>query len=356
MKMSVINELTESHDSVVVWNGDLEYNHHAYLTQSELAMINWGRYLSWVTAGKLVSERFNVSLDCIAVGCRLEMFLAILAALARNHWRNPRIGTLSPSYVIAFNRLADAFDLPVTVSFLSDDFSIDMARIVQDFTNLEGMVWLCNPNNPTGTMLQPQDIAMLATKMPKNLIVVDESYVDSYPALTAIPLLKNTPNLIVLRTLSKGPGLPASWSGYALFGSVEWCRYVKGVIGDYVSAASVEFLRAVFNSPEVLEKNLIYRMNEKARIQAELEKLGILFQPTVTPFLLGQLPNKCNPDQVYEEIRSWGVCLSTFKGAFPASPGHKYSPLDKMFRITPVDAESNTRGICVIREVMDSII
>jgi len=84
-------------------------------------------------------------------------------------------------------------------------------------TEAEGaaLIWICNPNNPTGEVRDPVDIAELARAHPDAAVVVDEAYFE-YCGRTCIPLVADQPNLIVLRTLSKAFGLASLRVGYAV--------------------------------------------------------------------------------------------------------------------------------------------
>src|SRR2546429_71984 len=73
----------------------------------------------------------------------------------------------------------------------------------------------CNPNNPTGELVEPDEIAALARSLPNATVVVDEAYYE-YGGKTVTPLIAEMPNLVVLRTLSKAFGLAALRVGYAV--------------------------------------------------------------------------------------------------------------------------------------------
>ena len=77
------------------------------------------------------------------------------------------------------------------------------------------LIWVCNPNNPTGALRDPAEIAMLARANPDAAVVVDEAYYE-YAGATCVPLIAEQPNLIVLRTLSKAFGFAALRVGWAV--------------------------------------------------------------------------------------------------------------------------------------------
>ncbi len=77
------------------------------------------------------------------------------------------------------------------------------------------LIWVCNPNNPTGDLRDVAEIAALARAHPDAAVVVDEAYFE-YAGVTCVPLLAELPNVIVLRTLSKAFGLASLRVGYAV--------------------------------------------------------------------------------------------------------------------------------------------
>lgn len=77
------------------------------------------------------------------------------------------------------------------------------------------LIWRCNPNNPTGETTPAADLVELARSYPEAAVVVDEAYVE-FGAESIVPFLAETPNLIVVRTLSKAFGFAALRVGYAV--------------------------------------------------------------------------------------------------------------------------------------------
>ena len=77
------------------------------------------------------------------------------------------------------------------------------------------VIWICNPNNPTGELLAAAEIASVARAHAGAIVVVDEAYFE-FAGVTCVPLLAELPNVVVLRTLSKAFGFAALRVGYAV--------------------------------------------------------------------------------------------------------------------------------------------
>src|SRR3954464_10120467 len=89
------------------------------------------------------------------------------------------------------------------------------SRFEPDALRGADLVWLCNPNNPTAELREPEAIVEVARALPETPFVVDEAYFE-YDGRSVVPLLDEAPNVIALRTLSKAFGLAALRVGYAV--------------------------------------------------------------------------------------------------------------------------------------------
>ncbi|OAS86329.1 histidinol-phosphate transaminase [Metabacillus litoralis] len=104
------------------------------------------------------------------------------------------------------------------VPLVDGDHNLDemLTKIDENTT----VLWVCTPNNPTGTYVKKQELLDFLSKVPKHvLVVVDEAYyeyvvAEDYPQ--TVPLLKDYPNLMILRTFSKAYGLAALRVGYGI--------------------------------------------------------------------------------------------------------------------------------------------
>jgi histidinol-phosphate aminotransferase len=96
----------------------------------------------------------------------------------------------------------------------------DLDAMLSQIDENTTVLWVCTPNNPTGTYVKKQALLDFLSKVPKHvLVVVDEAYyeyvvVEDYPQ--TVPLLKDYPNLMILRTFSKAYGLAALRIGYGI--------------------------------------------------------------------------------------------------------------------------------------------
>jgi histidinol-phosphate aminotransferase len=109
----------------------------------------------------------------------------------------------------------DVLKVPLTA-----DHKHDLAKMAAACTSTTGMVYVCNPNNPTGTTVTRADLSDFVSRVPSStLILVDEAYfhfADTPDYGTAIDLLNQHPNVVVSRTFSKVYGMAGMRLGYAV--------------------------------------------------------------------------------------------------------------------------------------------
>ncbi|WP_343154341.1 histidinol-phosphate transaminase [Buchnera aphidicola (Aphis aurantii)] len=97
-----------------------------------------------------------------------------------------------------------------------DTWQIDLDNIQRNLDKVK-LIYICNPNNPTGNIILKQDIINLLDKtLGSSLVVIDEAYIEFSSENSMVELLKDHPNLIILRTLSKAFALAGIRCGFTL--------------------------------------------------------------------------------------------------------------------------------------------
>jgi histidinol-phosphate aminotransferase len=147
------------------------------------------------------------------------------------------------------------------------DGNHDLDSMLQAIDEHTRIVWICNPNNPTGTYVQETSLLTFLKKVPKHvLVVVDEAYYDyahapDYPK--TIPLLKQYENLMILRTFSKAYGLASLRIGY-------------GVASEEI-IRKLEPAREPFNTSTLAQAAALAALDDQAFIKecAEKNKQGL---------------------------------------------------------------------------------
>ncbi|MGE7594467.1 histidinol-phosphate transaminase [Peribacillus frigoritolerans] len=187
----------------------------------------------------------------------------------------------------------------------------DLQGMYEAITEKTRMIFVCNPNNPTGTIVQKEKLRSFIEKVPKHiLLIVDEAYyeyVDDAEYLETLPLLNMHSNLVILRTFSKIYGLAALRIGYGLMDAsiIQELVKVKEPFNTNRLAQAAAFA-SLDDHPFV--ENCV-RKNEEGRryLENELSKMGLTFFPSHANFLMVKL-NQPGKD-IFEKLLIQGVII-----------------------------------------------
>ncbi|MGI6588261.1 MAG: histidinol-phosphate transaminase [Peptococcia bacterium] len=169
---------------------------------------------------------------------------------------------------------------------------IDIARYLHSGVKI---VFLCNPNNPTGTFFSHAELELFLEKVPTGtLVVLDEAYCH-YATDTGFPrsqeLLEKYPNLVILRTFSKVYSLAALRIGYAVASS-EVIKELEKVRQPYnVNTLAQLAATTALQDKEYLQKVVGETVKEREWLTQELEQRGLTVLPSQANFLLVQINN-----------------------------------------------------------------
>ncbi|OBT13912.1 histidinol-phosphate transaminase [Vibrio sp. UCD-FRSSP16_10] len=159
---------------------------------------------------------------------------------------------------------------------LTDEWQLDLAAIERNLDNSK-LVFVCSPNNPTGNLIKREDIiSLLEMTKDKAIVVMDEAYIDFCPEASTVDLLKDYPNLAILRTMSKAFALAGLRCGFTL-ANQELIQVLLKVIAPYPVPVPVADIASQALSKEGLEratKQITTLNTHRGYIETELQKLA----------------------------------------------------------------------------------
>jgi len=178
------------------------------------------------------------------------------------------------------------------------------------------MVFVCNPNNPTGTYNTAAQVRALLDRLDDDVIVVfDEAYAEyvtasDYP--DTLPILRERPNTVILRTFSKVYGLPALRIGYGIT-SPELVDYMNRVRQPFNTngLAQTAALAALADTAHV-KASLAANASGKARLGSLFDRLGLTHLPTQANFVYVNVGLDGN--RVFEACLKEGVIVRHIRG------------------------------------------
>jgi len=173
------------------------------------------------------------------------------------------------------------------------------------------LFFICNPNNPTGTLLSPSLICELAATAPETLIVVDELYVQ-FTKRSVIPASLDMENVVVLQSLSKAAGLAGLRLGFALACPPLLDRLCR-VTGPYdINSVAVTAGKAALADPAYIETYVDEVLSAKAWTVERLYALEIRHFAAGGNYLLVWPPG--DNDTLVERLKAEGILVRSMKG------------------------------------------
>lgn len=164
----------------------------------------------------------------------------------------------------------------------------DLQRILDTVDADTRMVYLCNPNNPTGTTASKTDLESFIQKLgPDRILLMDEAYTEYYDSPSMAHLVDTYPNLIIAKTFSKVYGMAGARVGYALAqpATIRQLNEFQAWANAGPSAVSMAGAMAAMRDHDFVKKVQTQNHAAKEVLYRAFTKAGIPFIPSVTSFV-----------------------------------------------------------------------
>jgi histidinol-phosphate aminotransferase len=214
-------------------------------------------------------------------------------------------------------------------------FALDEAALLAAVDDNTRLVFACSPNNPTANAMPPEQLLRIAAALaPRALLVVDEAYVDFAGVGSLCPRLAETPNLAILKTLSKAHGLAGARVG-ALLAHPAIIALARKVIPPYaITELTVEAVAPLLQPAaiEAMRARVAALLAERARLATGLARSPLIEKvwPSDANFLLVDCRDA---DEVLARVRRAGLIIRDVRQ--PVLP--------RALRISVGTPEQNTR-------------
>jgi histidinol-phosphate aminotransferase len=193
----------------------------------------------------------------------------------------------------------------------ADDLSYPLDEIGKRLEAAPRLFFVCNPNNPTGTLLPPATIVALARAAPDTLVVVDELYV-AFTGQSVLPAALELPNVIALHSLSKAAGIAALRLGFAV-GHPTVLDRLRRVTGPYdINMFAVVAGRAALADADHMRRYVAEVAAAKSWTIAGLHRLGVRHFAGGGNYLLVWPPRECG--LVVQALREAGILVRSMAG------------------------------------------
>ena len=250
-----------------------------------------------------------------------------------------------PSYMYYEYLLKQYGANPVYARWDLDANELDVDSIYEAITPKTKMIFLCSPNNPTGTLIDKEVLMDIAGKNPEIVIVIDEAYFE-YSEVTNKDLINEYDNIFIIRTMSKVLGLAGMRIGYGLACEeiIEYMHRIKPVF----SLTRLSFVAALntFRDKDYIAQSIEKGIESRQYLYDEVSKIdGLNVFPSKSNFMLiGVKDTGFTATQLAHELMKKGIIVrdcTSFKG------------LDEYWiRISICTLEEDEKFIEILKEVL----
>ena len=226
----------------------------------------------------------------------------------------------------ALGKLAQTTHVEVADVPLNKRYEHDLPAMLGKVSSSTGLVYIVNPNNPTGTLTPRKDIEAFLAKLPANVtVLIDEAYHhfvapgSDYQSFLDRPI--DDPRIIVARTFSKIFGLAGMRIGYGIATPENAKRLAAGFPGWSVSVVSARAASAALDDADYVRLGLKRNTDDRQEFMNQANARMLRCIDSQTNFVM--LNPQRSPDEVITHLKQHGILI-----------GPKYPALDKYIRVS----------------------
>jgi histidinol-phosphate aminotransferase len=266
---------------------------------------------------KEISNKFNCDFDKIICGAGSDEIIQMICLL----YLKPLDEVIVPQYSFLMYRIYAQIVGAKVIFSKEKNFKVSVTEIIKKVTKKTKVVFIANPNNPTGTYLNKLELLELRKKLKKNiLLVLDDAYFEymkNKDYKSSLDLFKNKDNVAVIRTFSKIYGLASlriGW-GYASKKIINAMNTIKPPfnVNQLAQIAATEALK----DKNFINQSIKHNITEANQVRKILEQLNIFSNEVTANFLLLNF-DKCkfSANYVFTKLQSKGIILRSTEDGY----------------------------------------
>ena len=264
-----------------------------------------------------ISKAYKCNFDKIICGAGSDEVIQMLCQL----YLHPKDEVIVPQYSFLMYRIYAKIVGAKVVFAKENNFKVSIEEILKKVSKKTKIVFIANPNNPTGTYLTKKETLELRRKLNRNiLLVIDDAYSeymknDDYSS--GLELFKNKDNVFILRTFSKMFGLASLRIGWG-YGSKQIIRALNVIkppfnVNGLAQVAATESLK----DKQFIQKSIRHNLNYANRLKKFLEKYNIFSNAVSANFLLLNFDDcKYSANFLYQKLKNKGIILRSTEDGY----------------------------------------
>jgi histidinol-phosphate aminotransferase len=254
---------------------------------------------------RAVSESLGVPADWVIVGNGSDDVLNVLVRACAEGAARP-LAYPMPTYVL-YRTLAAMQPAQVVEIPYPDDYRLPIDQLV---ATAAAITFIATPNSPSGHAVPLEDLRTLAQNV-KGVLAIDEAYVD-FAEFSALPLVQEFENVILLRTLSKGYGLAGLRMGFGIAQPQLLAGMFKVKDSYNIDAVATAVGTAAMRDQAYKQACAERIKASRARLFDDLKNLGYTVLPSQANFLLATVPPGIDAGQTYLRLKAMGILVRYF--------------------------------------------
>jgi histidinol-phosphate aminotransferase len=266
---------------------------------------------------KEISKKFKCDFNKIICGAGSDEIIQMICQLYLKRLDE----VIVPQYSFLMYRIYAQIVGAKVIFSKENNFKVSVTEIIKKVTNKTKIVFIANPNNPTGTYLTKLELVELRKKLKKDiLLVLDDAYFEymkNKDYESGLDLFKNKNNVVIIRTFSKIYGLASlrvGW-GYAPRKIINAMNTIKPPfnVNQLAQVAATEALK----DKNFINKSVSHNIRSANRIKDFLERLNIFSNEVTANFLLLNF-DKCkfSANYVFKMLQSKKIILRSTEGGY----------------------------------------
>jgi len=283
-----------------------------------------------------LSQRYGVDLSCIVLGNGSNDVLELLALA----FLGPGRAAVMSQHAFAVYPLATQARGARSIVVPAKNYGHDLEAMTRAIDDETYVVWVANPNNPTGTYARPDEMEAFLRRVPERvLVVLDEAYNEYLPAdlrADSVRWLKRHPNLILTRTFSKAYGLAGLRVGYG-FAHASVADIMNRVRQPFnVNSLALAAASAALDDMEFVARSYAENLQGLRQLEEGAKRLGLDYIPSYGNFLTLRVGKAA---EIYKRLLRRGVIVRPVGGGYQ---------LPEHLRVTIGTPEENERFLAAL--------
>jgi histidinol-phosphate aminotransferase len=294
---------------------------------------------------KEIANKYNCDFNKIICGAGSDEIIQMICQL----YLRPSYEVIVPQYSFLMYRIYAQTAGAKVIFSKEKNFKVSVSEIIKKVTKKTKIVFIANPNNPTGTYLNKLELLKLRKKLKQNiLLVLDDAYFEymkNKDYKSSLDLFKNKDNVIVIRTFSKIYGLASlrvGW-GHAPRKIINAMNVIKPPfnVNQLGQIAATEALK----DKNFIKKSVKHNINQANKIKKLLEEILIFSNEVTANFLLLNF-DKCkySANYVFKKLKSKKIILRSTEAGYN---------IKNKLRLTIGSNKENAKFLTTIKDILN---